>query len=442
MARLFGTDGVRGVANEDLTPDLALALGRAAGEVLAAAGATVVVGRDTRVSGPMLEGALVAGLCSAGAHVELAGVIPTPAVAFLTLERGAAAGAVISASHNPVPDNGIKFFSDLGVKIGDETEAAIERHLEHPPASRPTGTDVGGVAVLYDAPERYTRHLIGALDGSLDGLKVVLDCAFGAASVVAEDVFGRAGARVTMLNDDQDGTRINVDSGSTSLDHLQSEVRKRRADLGIAFDGDADRALAVDETGAVVDGDQIIGLLALSMAKAGHLQNNVIVSTVMANLGLVRTLREEGIEVVRAPVGDRFVAAEMVARGAVLGGEQSGHLIFGAHSTTGDGILTGLKLAEAMRTSGEPLSKLADVFESWPQRLINVPVRDRNELESCEPLWELVRSADLALGDAGRILLRASGTEPVVRVMVEAEDEGVADITADHLADAVRLHLG
>jgi phosphoglucosamine mutase len=439
MPRLFGTDGIRGVANRDLTPDLALAVGRAAGRVLAPGGGEVVVGRDTRLSGPMLEGALVAGLCSAGANVRAAGIIPTPAIAFLTLEEKAQAGAVISASHNPVADNGIKFFSSEGLKVPAELEVEIER-LMSGPGDLPVGDGVGRAERLEDAEAHYVEHLLDTI-GSLDGLRIVLDCAFGAAWNVGPAVFRAAGADVIALHAEPDGSRINVDCGSTSLQKLARAVVAEGADLGIALDGDADRALAVDEHGRTVDGDSIVGLFAILLHEAGELDNGLVVVTVMANLGLTRALEDRGVEVVAAPVGDKFVAEAMADRGAVLGGEQSGHVIFARHATTGDGLLTGLKVAEVVASSGQPLSQLARVFEPYPQVLISVPVDSGDKLDGAEGLWEEVRAAEESLGGEGRVLLRASGTENVVRVMVEASEQGVAQATAESLAAAVRRHL-
>ncbi len=441
VKRLFGTDGVRGVANRDLTPDLALALGRAAGQVLAENG-KVVVGRDTRVSGPMLEGALVAGLCSAGAGVLLAGIVPTPGIAFLTIEEKARAGAVISASHNPVPDNGIKFFSTEGLKVSAQVERAIEEALERANHSLPTGLDIGKAEQLRDAGGRYGDHLLRSIDTDLKGLRVVLDCAFGATYSVAPRVFREAGADVVLINAEPDGTKINVACGSTDLTGLKEKVSAVGADLGLAFDGDGDRVLAVDERGETVDGDRIIALTAIRMHSDGTLKNDIVVSTVMANLGFRRALRERGIEVITAPVGDKFVAEAMADSGAVLGGEQSGHVIFAEHTTTGDGILTGLQVCATLADSPSPLSVLAHVFEPFPQVLINVPVRSRDELEGAEELWAEVKKVEGSLGEHGRVLLRASGTEPLVRVMVEDEDERVAKSTAESLADSVKRLLG
>jgi phosphoglucosamine mutase len=441
MPALFGTDGVRGVANRDLTPDFALALGRAAGLVLASGGGDVIVGRDTRPSGPMLEGALVAGLSSAGARALLAGVIPTPGVAFLTLDEQALAGAVISASHNPVEDNGIKFFSQEGMKIPAEVEEQIEAAIASPPSELPTGTGIGWVEPLSHAVERYLEHLLSCAQAELQGLTVVLDCAFGAAWSVGPRAFERAGAEVIAINDRPDGARINVDCGSTALGGLAERVAAVGADIGLGFDGDADRVLAVDEKGNTIDGDQILGLTALALAEAGGLVNNVVVATVMSNLGLRRALEARGIEVVLAPVGDKFVAEAMAETGAVLGGEQSGHVIFGQHATTGDGVLTGLQLAGAVAGAGVPLSGLAHFFEPFPQVLVNVPVPDTGALDRSEPLWEEINAADASLGEDGRVLVRASGTEPVIRVMVEAASPEAAQQTAQRLADAVADHV-
>ncbi|MFN2489636.1 MAG: phosphoglucosamine mutase [Actinomycetota bacterium] len=442
MSRLFGTDGVRGVANHDLTPDLALALGRAAGMVLASGGGEVLVGRDTRLSGPMLEGALVAGLCSAGARVRLAGIIPSPGVSFLTIDENARAGAMISASHNPISDNGIKFFSDEGTKITAEREDAIERHMKEPTIDElGTGLDVGTVSRLADAKGRYVRHLLSTLDGRLEGLKVVLDCAYGAGWETGPATFAAAGATVVAIHAEPDGARINVDCGSTSMSTVARRVVEEEADLGLALDGDADRVLAVDERGEMIDGDRILALSALRLHDVGALKGDVVVATVMSNLAMTKMLESHGIEVLAAPVGDRFVVESMLDRGAVLGGEQSGHVIFGEHAHTGDGILTGLQIAQAVRTSGSSLHELAHLYEPYPQVLINVPVAARGALEQAEAVWSDVAAAERTLGDDGRVLLRASGTEPVVRVMVEAADRDVAARIADELASSLRRHL-
>ena len=415
MTRLFGTDGVRGVANRDLTPDLALAVGRAGGLVLAPDGGRVVVGRDTRISGPMLEGALIAGLCSAGVHVVAAGVIPSPAVAFLTV--------------------------DEGLKITEQLEERIEALVEEPGGGLPVGAEVGSVELLDASHDRYLAHVVGSIPERLDRLKVVLDCAYGAAWDLAPRAFRETGATVIELHAEPDGTRINVDCGSTSLDDVAKRVVEEEADLGLGFDGDADRVLAVDERGEVVDGDRIIGMAALRMKEAGELRNDVVVSTVMANLGFRRALEERGIEVLAAPVGDKYVAEAMAEHGSVLGGEQSGHVIFARHSTTGDGILTGLQVASIVSSSGSRLSELAHFFEPFPQVLINVTVKDRGALDGATELWDQLRDAEAGLGSDGRVLVRASGTERIVRVMVEAADGEVARRTAEELADAVRSYL-
>ncbi|MGH2747245.1 MAG: phosphoglucosamine mutase [Actinomycetota bacterium] len=443
MSRLFGTDGVRGIADEDLTSDLVIALGRAAGEVLAPRGGSVVVGRDTRLSGPRLEDALVAGLCSAGTRVHLAGVLPTPGIAFLTVEEKAEAGAVISASHNPVQDNGIKFFGRDGRKLPAIVESKIESRIESfDAASLPAEQEIGDVDKLPDAADRYVRHASGTIAESLRGLRIVIDCAFGSAWAVAPLAFERAGAEVVALNAEPDGSRINVDCGSTSLEGVAKAVVSEGADFGIAFDGDADRVLAIDERGEEVDGDRILALSAIRMLESGTLHGNLVVATVMSNLGFRRALEARGIELMTVPVGDRFVAEAMSKSSAALGGEQSGHIIFSAHGLTGDGIITGLQVAAAVAASGVPLSALAHIFEPYPQVLLNVPVRSRDALDGCEPVWDAVRRAEETLGDQGRVLLRASGTEPVIRVMVEAADAERADETANSLADVVRAELG
>ncbi len=442
MPSLFGTDGIRGVANRDLTPDLALAIGRAAGLSLAPGGGEVVIGRDTRVSGPMLQGALIAGLCSAGVDVRLCGIIPTPGVAWLTIDERARAGAVISASHNPVPDNGIKFFSDEGYKIAPEVEEQIEKLMAEAPSELPTGIDVGRSMPLDRAHERYCDHLISTLRGGLSGLRVVLDCAYGAAWKVGPHVFVEAGADLITINAEPDGARINVECGSTSLDALAERVVAVKAQLGLALDGDADRVLAVDERGDPVDGDRMLGLAALRLAEASALENDVVVGTVMSNLGFVRAVEARGIEFIAAPVGDRYVVEAMGESGAILGGEQSGHIVFGEHSTTGDGLLTGLQIAQIVAQSGEPLSTLTRFYEPFPQVLINVEVASKQRLDSEEAIWDEVAQVEAGLGDDGRVLIRPSGTESLVRIMVEARDPADAQRAAERLAEVVGMRLG
>jgi phosphoglucosamine mutase len=441
VTRLFGTDGVRGIANRDLTPDLALTLGRAAGTVLGGAG-RVVLGRDTRVSGPMLEAALTAGLCSAGLDVALAGVVPTPAVSFLTGDEAAIAGGMVSASHNPVDDNGIKFFSPEGAKISSELEASIEAAMQAPSTTLPVGMAVGGAELLPGADDRYVRHLVASLHSSLNGLRVVVDCAYGAAWEVGPRAFREAGAEVIAINAAPDGSKINVECGSTSLGPLTRRVLEEGADLGIAVDGDADRVLAVDERGDVIDGDAMLALAAVNMAESGELDRNLVVTTVMANLVLQHALADRGIEVLTVPVGDRFVSEGMLEAGAVLGGEQSGHIIFGTHARTGDGILAGLQLTRVVASGSQPASQLAHLFEPYPQVLINVPVISPEALEGAEILWDQVARLQDELGNEGRVLVRASGTEPLVRVMVEAREAASARRGAESLATTVRDQLG
>jgi phosphoglucosamine mutase len=433
---------VRGVANRDLTPDLALALGRAAGAVLLPDGGTFVMGRDTRVSGPMLESALIAGLNSAGVDVARLGIIPTPAVALFSANDDIAAGAMVSASHNPVPDNGIKFFTHEGMKIPVGLEEKIEALVTGAPNDLPIGTAVGGLSDVPNVAERYVTHLMKSLHESLSGMKIVLDCAFGSAWEMAPRAFREAGAEVVAINAEPDGSRINVDCGSTSLGALSERVQAERAHMGFAFDGDADRVLACDENGVAIDGDRLIALSALHMHAEGRLKNDIVVATVMANLGFTRALEERGIEVLQTPVGDKYVAEAMQERGAVLGGEQSGHIIFSEFALTGDGILAGLQVAAIAHQTKEPLSRLAGCFERVPQVLINVPVTRRVDLESSEDLWSEVAEAEKKLGSDGRILLRPSGTEQLVRVMVEAVDPDVARSTAQRLAERVQTLLG
>jgi phosphoglucosamine mutase len=442
MPRLFGTDGIRGVANRDLTPDLALALGRAAGAVLAPDGGPIVVGRDTRLSGPMLEAALAAGLCSAGAGVRAGGILPSPAVAWLSTQEGVRAGAVVSASHNPVHDNGIKFFTSGGMKLSGDVEEDIEARLAEASVEElPVGAGVGTIGPLPDASNRYLDHLLSTLSADLDGVRVVLDCAFGAAWEVGPRAFEAAGADVVAMNAEPDGSRINVGCGSTAMDAVARRVVDEGARLGLAFDGDADRLLAVDERGGIVDGDRILGMLALALQASDDLDGNEVVATVMSNGAFRRALEERGIEVLVAPVGDRFVVEEMVERGAVLGGEQSGHIIFGRHAATGDGILTGLHVAQCVAKGDASLYELTHFYEPWPQVLVNVPVASRDALESAEKLWDEVAEVERTLGGDGRVLLRASGTEPLVRVMVEASEESVARASAQRLAEEVAEQL-
>ena len=451
MGRLFGTDGVRGLANGDLTVELALGLSQAAARVLTtgrhadelrAQGKrpTAIVARDPRVSGQFLTAAVSAGLASSGIDVLDAGVIPTPAAAFLVGNIGADFGVMISASHNPASDNGIKFFSFGGTKLPDEVEDRIERALEREKL-RPTGADVGRIRRFADAEDRYLLHLLGTLDSSLNGLHVVIDCAHGAAAGISPQVFADAGARVTVIGNDPDGLNINEGVGSTHLGPLQAAVVAHGADLGIAHDGDADRCLAVDAHGRIIDGDQIMAILALSLKSRGRLTDNTVVATVMSNLGLKRALTEHGVRLIETKVGDRYVLEALAEHRLALGGEQSGHIIFSEHATTGDGILTGLQLAAEMARTGQSLAELADVMTVFPQVIINVRGVDRSALNGHAIIADAVAAEEAALGESGRVLLRASGTEPMVRVMVEAADQATAEAVASRLADVVREQL-
>lgn len=441
---MFGTDGVRGVANVELTPELALSLGRAT--ALAFGGfpdrLSVVVGRDTRPSGDLLECAFGAGLLSAGADMLRCGVMPTPAVAFLVTDLGAHAGAVISASHNPASDNGIKLFGPDGFKLTDAQEGRIEQLLgARSPA--PSGGDVGRARGVDDAEHRYVTHAVQALEGrGLDGLKVVVDCANGAAYRTTPEALLAAGADVVVLNADFDGGNINVGCGSNAPDVVARAVIEHRADAGLAHDGDADRVVAVDEGGNLVDGDAMIAMLALELHEQGRLRGDLVVTTVMANLGFRLAMASAGIRVVETPVGDRSVIGAMRGAKAVLGGEQSGHVIFTEHATTGDGLITGLRVLGRMVSTGRALSELARVVERVPQVLLNVPVDDRGRLEGAHRVWEAVADAESRLGDEGRVLLRSSGTESVVRVMVESVHEGAARALAGEIAAVVREELG
>ena len=448
---LFGTDGVRGLANGPLTAELALRLAQATAVVLGqgrtadarrAAGKrlTAIVARDPRISGEFLVAAVSAGLASSGVDVYDAGVLPTPAAAFLIADQDADFGVMVSASHNPAPDNGIKIFARGGVKLPDLVEQRIESHLEGPKL-QPTGADVGRIQRLSDAEDVYVLHLLASMPNTLNGLHVVLDCAHGAASGVSPETFRDAGARVTVIGADPDGLNINDGVGSTHLEQLAAAVLEHGADLGIAHDGDADRCLAVDASGTVVEGDQIMAILAVAMKERGELTGDTLVATVMSNLGLHRAMREHGITVLQAAVGDRYVLEAMNEGGFALGGEQSGHVIMSRFATTGDGLLTGLHLMAEMAAKGKTLAELASVMTVFPQVLINVKGVDRDRVDTDAPLAEAVARVSDALGDTGRVLLRASGTEPLVRVMVEAADEETAHRYADELADVVRERL-
>ncbi|QYJ02592.1 phosphoglucosamine mutase [Nocardioides panacisoli] len=445
MPRIFGTDGVRGLANGSLTGELALGLGAAAARVLVEHGdydgqrPFAVVGRDTRVSGQFLQHAVIGGLLSAGVDVHDLGVLPTPGVAHLTDTLGADIGVVISASHNPMPDNGIKFLSRGGVKLADAVEREIEEHLDGH-WDRPTGAAVGR-ARTYDAAQAdYAAHLVRTIDKPLAGLTVVLDCAHGAASEVGPAALRDAGATVIPIGAEPDGLNINDGCGSTHIAQLQRAVVEHDADAGFAVDGDADRCLAVDHRGEFVDGDQIMAILALAMQEKGDLVDDTLVATVMSNLGLVLAMTEAGITVRRAAVGDRYVLEDMRTGGYVLGGEQSGHVIMREHATTGDGLLTALQVMHRMATTGRSLQELASVMTRFPQVLVNVSGVDKDRCDD-PALVAAVADAETALGETGRVLLRPSGTEPLVRVMVEAPSVEQAQSVADGLADVVRSRL-
>ena len=446
MARLFGTDGVRGLANRDITADSALKLAQAAAIVLGKDARSrgqrpkAVIGRDPRISGEFLAAAMAAGLSSSGIDVYDAGVLPTPATAFLTADLDADFGVMISASHNPAPDNGIKFFSRGGHKLPDEIEDQIEAALTQEPLS-PVGTEIGHVQRFADAEDRYLVHLLGTLPNTLKGLTVVLDCANGAASAVSPEAFRDAGANVIVIGNDPDGHNINQDCGSTHLGALQAAVVEHKADIGIAHDGDADRTLAVDHTGAVVDGDQIMAILALAAKERGDLARNTLVATVMSNLGLRLAMKQADIEMIETKVGDRYVLEQIREGGYTLGGEQSGHLIFSRFATTGDGILTGIQLAAQIAATGKSLRELAQVMKVYPQVLINVPGVNKDAVETNLELQKTVREAQSDLGERGRVLLRASGTESLVRVMVEAMDAGTAQSWAERIARVVEKEL-
>jgi phosphoglucosamine mutase len=443
LGRLFGTDGVRGRANADLTPELALSVARAAASVLADRDGTerpvAVVARDPRASGEMLEAAVVAGLTSAGAEVLRAGVLPTPALAYLTAATGADLGVMISASHNPMPDNGIKLFSRGGHKLPDAVEAAIESTVEAaaPDDHRPTGAGIGRVRELPAATEDYITHLLATLDQPLTGLRVVVDCAHGAAAGIAPEVYRRAGAMVHAIGCDPDGWNINDGVGSTHLRPLIEQVRAHGADVGIAHDGDADRCLAVTAEGDVVDGDAILAICALALHERGALKDDTVVATVMSNLGFHHTMREAGIAVWTTAVGDRYVLEALRERDLSLGGEQSGHLVFLEHATTGDGLLTALALLSRMSSTGKSLAELAAVVQRLPQVLVNVPVADRLAVAESSEVADAVNAVEAELGDSGQVLLRPSGTEQLVRVMVEAPTQEQADAVAHRLAEVV-----
>ena len=445
MTLRFGTDGIRGVANRELTPELVTALGRAAARVLGV-GVPFVVGRDTRRSGPLLQAALVAGLCAEGANVDLAGVLPTPGVALLAKARNAPA-AVISASHNAFEDNGVKLFAPGGRKVTEELERHIEGELRalatSVPGAGPTGAAVGVDRPLKDPLDEYVRYVVDALEGRrLDGITMVLDCGNGAGFRSAPRIFRELGATVEVIHAQPDGTNINRGCGSTDPTDLQQAVVASRANAGLALDGDGDRVVAVDERGAVMDGDQLLAVCALDLKEREQLRGNAIVATVMSNLGLRRCLAAHDIEFVEVPVGDRQVLDELERRNLALGGEQSGHIIFADAAMTGDGALTGAFVLDVVHGTGHSLSLLGGVMQRFPQVVRNVAVGDRSALDGDSAFWDEARAIDRELAPDGRVLVRPSGTEPVVRVMVEAPSVERSELVADRLVEAVQRACG
>ncbi|MCT1904803.1 phosphoglucosamine mutase [Oceanobacillus sojae] len=446
MGKYFGTDGVRGVANEGLTPELAFKLGRFGGYTLTKGSEKprILIGRDTRISGHMLEGALIAGLLSTGAEAMRLGVISTPGVAYLTKAMSAQAGVMISASHNPVEDNGIKFFGPDGFKLTDEQEAEIEALLEkeEDDLPRPTGPAVGAVSDYFEGGQKYLSFLKDTVDNDFDGLRIAVDCAHGATSSLATHLFADLEADIHSMGSAPNGLNINAGVGSTHPEGLQQFVLDKEADIGLAFDGDGDRLIAVDEKGRIVDGDKIMFICAKYLKEIGMLRKDTVVSTVMSNLGFYKALEEAGLKSDKTAVGDRYVMEEMRNNGYNLGGEQSGHIIFLDYITTGDGLLSALQLVNVMRESGKPLSELADEMTIFPQTLINVRVTDKNEALTSPIILDEVQAVEEELGENGRVLVRPSGTEPLVRVMVEAKTEEDCKTYAERIVKVIENHLG
>ena len=447
MGKYFGTDGVRGVANSELTPELAFKLGRFGGYVLAHNGTekpTVVVGRDTRISGVMLESALVAGLLSTGAEVMRLGIITTPGVAYLTREMNAQAGVMISASHNPVQDNGIKFFGADGFKLSDAQEAEIEALLdaEEDTLPRPVGVELGHTSDYFEGGHRYLSYLKSTIEGDLEGLKIALDGAHGSTYSLAPYLFGDLEADTATIGCNPDGNNINDGVGSTHPEKLAELVLDTDSDFGLAFDGDGDRLIAVDEKGQIVDGDQIMFILAQDMDARGELKDHMVVSTVMSNLGFYKGLESLNIKSDKTKVGDRYVVEEMRRSSYNLGGEQSGHIVMMDHNTTGDGLLTGIHLASIVKRSGKTLSELAGQMTKYPQRLVNIKVSDKHAVEQNEHVAAVIKEVEDEMNGEGRVLVRPSGTEPLVRVMVEAKTDEDAERFVNKISDVVREHMG
>lgn len=447
MGRFFGTDGVRGVANRELTPELAYRLGRAGAFVVTKGKhrPRIVVGKDTRISGDMLEAAMIAGILSVGADVLRAGVISTPGVAYLTRTLQTDAGVMISASHNPVEDNGIKFFGADGYKLSDEVELQIEALLEgEDTMPRPVGADIGRVEVQPEQEllHRYIDFLQASVPHRFDGLKIVLDCANGAASQIAPAAFVGLGATVIAMHHQPDGANINVNCGSTHPEELAARVVAEQADLGLAFDGDADRLIAVDSTGSLVDGDYILAILGRALKQQDRLAHDTVVCTVMSNVGFIKAAKENDIQLVRAAVGDRYVMEAMKEGGYVLGGEQSGHIIMLAYNTTGDGILTALQLVDTVVSSGQSLHSLRGIMRSYPQVMINVRVKSKDGWKENAAIQAAIHTVEQALGDDGRVLVRPSGTEPLIRVMAEGTDENLVHEYVEQIASVISRELG
>ncbi|SOC44580.1 phosphoglucosamine mutase [Salinicoccus kekensis] len=447
MGKYFGTDGVRGVANKELTPELAFKLGRVGGYVLAGENntkPTFLVGRDTRISGEMLESALVAGLLSIGAEVMRLGVISTPGVAYLAREIEADAGVMISASHNPVADNGIKFFASDGFKLSDAEEQKIEELLdrEMDDLPRPTGTEIGSKSDYFEGSQKYIGYLKSTIDVDLEGLKIGLDGAHGSTHSLAPYLFGDLEAETVTVGTNPDGTNINDGVGSTHPEKLVELVKEKECDFGLAFDGDGDRLIAVDENGDIVDGDKIMFILAQHLKEDGKLKDDMVVSTVMSNLGFYKALEAHGLRSDKTKVGDRYVVEEMRKHGYSLGGEQSGHIIMMDYNTTGDGLLSGVHLAAIIKKTGKPLSELAGQVETFPQRLVNVRVKDKHNVVNNETVAAKIEAVEKEMNGNGRILVRASGTEPLVRVMVEAETVELADRYSSNIAEVVEAEMG
>ena len=447
MGKYFGTDGVRGVANEGLTPELAFKLGRFGGYALinqTDEKPSVLVGRDTRISGEMLESALIAGLLSIGAEVMRLGVISTPGVAYLTKDMEANAGVMISASHNPVEDNGIKFFGPDGFKLTDEQEEVIESYLDQDSDNlpRPTGVEVGSISDYFEGGQKYLSYIKSTIDTDFEGLKIGIDGAHGSTYHLGPYLFGDLEADTVTVGSNPDGTNINAEVGSTHPERLQELVKDEECDFGLAFDGDGDRIIAVDEKGEIVDGDKIMFILAQDMKEKGLLKDDTVVSTVMSNLGFYKAIEAHGMRSDKTKVGDRYVVAEMREHGYNLGGEQSGHIVMMDYNTTGDGLLTGVHLAAVVKESGKKLSELAAQIETFPQELVNVRVTDKHHVTENEKVKEVMSQVEEKMAGNGRILVRASGTEPLVRVMVEAETEELARDYSSEIAEVVEAEMG